>query len=89
MKSGQLIEYNMRNIFLENSYPICGGETIRRSFSEKNKIEHISGSTVWSFIVCFYRMPSWELKKYIKTELQITCIYLIQSFFKKQKEAWN
>ena len=46
MKSGQLIEYNMRNIFLENSYPICGGETIRRSFSEKNKIEHISGSTV-------------------------------------------
>ena len=26
MKFGQLIEYNMRNIFLEKSYTICGGE---------------------------------------------------------------
>ena len=37
----QLIEYNMRNIFLEKSYTICGGETIF-----KIKIEHISGSIV-------------------------------------------
>ena len=28
MKFGQLIEYNMRNIFPENSYKKCGGETI-------------------------------------------------------------
>ena len=27
MKFGQLIEYNMRNIFLEKSYTKCGGET--------------------------------------------------------------
>ena len=27
LKSGQLIEYNMRNIFLEKSYPKCGGKT--------------------------------------------------------------
>ena len=26
MKFGQLIEYNMRNIFLEKSYTKCGGE---------------------------------------------------------------
>ena len=26
MKFGQLIENNMRNIFLENSYTKCGGE---------------------------------------------------------------
>ena len=25
MKFGQLIKYNMRNIFLENSYTKCGG----------------------------------------------------------------
>ena len=35
MKFGQLIEYNMRNIFLEKSYTKCGGETIPRSFSKK------------------------------------------------------
>ena len=30
MKIGQLIEYNMRNIFLQKSYETCGGETIPR-----------------------------------------------------------
>ena len=30
MKFGQLIEYYMRNIFLEKSYTKCGGETISR-----------------------------------------------------------
>ena len=38
MKFGQLIEYNMRNIFLEKSYTKCGGETSTRPFSEKLKL---------------------------------------------------
>ena len=38
MKFGQLIEYNMRNIFLEKSYIECGEETIPRPFSEKLKL---------------------------------------------------
>ena len=46
MKYGQLIEYNMRNIFLEKSYTKCGGETSPRPLSDKIKIEHISGSIV-------------------------------------------
>ena len=32
MKFVQLIEYNLRNIFLKESYTICGGETILRHF---------------------------------------------------------
>ena len=35
---GQLIEYHMRNIFLEKSYTKCGGETIPRHFSRKSKL---------------------------------------------------
>ena len=35
---GQLIEYYIRNISLENSYTKCGGETIPRHFSEKSKL---------------------------------------------------
>ena len=35
MKVGQLIEYNMRNIFLKEPYTKYGGETSHRSFSEK------------------------------------------------------
>ena len=38
MKSGQLIEHNMRNISFEKSYTICGGETIPRLFSIKSQL---------------------------------------------------
>ena len=38
MKFGQLIEYNMRNIFVEKSYIKCAGETIPRPLSKKSKL---------------------------------------------------
>ena len=38
MTLGQLIAYNIRNIFLEKSYTKCGGQTIPRPFSKKSKL---------------------------------------------------
>ena len=38
MKFGQLIECNMGNIFLEESYSKCGREDSPRPFSEKLKL---------------------------------------------------
>ena len=38
IKFGQLIEDNMKNIFLEKSYAKCGGETIPSPFSKKSKL---------------------------------------------------
>ena len=38
MKFGQLMECNMRNIFIEKSYTKFGGETIVRPFSKKLKL---------------------------------------------------
>ena len=38
MKLGQLIECNVRNIFLEKSYPKRGVETSLKPFSEKLKL---------------------------------------------------
>ena len=38
MKFGQLIECNLRNIFVEKSYRKGGGETCPRPFSEKLKL---------------------------------------------------
>ena len=35
MKSGQLIEYNIRNIFLGKSYSKCGGESSPRPLNKK------------------------------------------------------
>ena len=37
MKFGQLIDYNMRKIFLKKLYTKCGGKTIPRPFPEKLK----------------------------------------------------
>ena len=33
-----VIEYNMKNTFVEKSYTKCGGETIPRPFSKKSKL---------------------------------------------------
>ena len=38
MKFGQLIDYNMRNIFVEKSYTKCGEETIPRPLFKKSKL---------------------------------------------------
>ena len=35
MELGQLIEYSLRNMFLEKLYTKCGGETIPRPISKK------------------------------------------------------
>ena len=38
MKFGQLIEHNMKNIFLKKSYAKCGTETTPSPFSKKSKL---------------------------------------------------
>ena len=38
MKFSQLIEYNMRKLFVEKSYTKCAGETIPRPLSKKSKL---------------------------------------------------
>ena len=37
MKFGQLIEYNVRNIFVEKSYTKCGGEKLFSDSFLKNE----------------------------------------------------
>ena len=61
MKFGPLIEYSMRNVFLEKSYTKWDGEARPRPFV-KYKFDHIFGSTVrnvikFVFIVCPSRGP--------------------------------
>ena len=38
MKVGQLIEFNIRNIFVEKSYTKSAGQTIPRPLSKKSKL---------------------------------------------------
>ena len=79
MKFGQLIEYNMRNIFLEKSYTKWGGKTILGRFSRISKVSiylWINSLKFYTAAVCFYYMASWGLSKHIKTKLRITCFYI-------------
>ena len=56
MKFSQLIEYSMRNIFLEKLYTKCGGETILKPISKKIKLsislDKLSKILMFVFIVC-------------------------------------
>ena len=55
MKFDQLIKYEMKNIFLENSYAKCGGETSTRFFYKKSNFS-ISMNSLKCDKVCFYYM---------------------------------
>ena len=57
MKFCQLIEYNMRNIFLEKLYTKCGRRTILKPFSKKSKTEHL-----WINILKFSIIFLWFVK---------------------------
>ena len=56
MKFGQLIEYNMRNIFIEKSFTKCGGETIPRP-----QTKLIMSLDLKFYTVCFYCMLGLRL----------------------------
>ena len=79
-KFSQLIEYNMKNIFLEISYTKWGGETINRPLSEWSKLSislaHNFNSLKF-YTISFYHMSSWRLSQYIENKLQTTCFCVI------------
>ena len=47
MKFDQIIKYNRRNIFIEESYTKYGGKASPRAFHKKINSEYIFGSIVW------------------------------------------
>ena len=51
MKFGQLIEYNMRNIFIEKSYTKCGGETVVIKFHSLVAFNPGQGYDVINFVI--------------------------------------
>ena len=64
MKFGQLIECNMRNIFLEKSYTKCGGETSPRPFSEKLKLSislDQQSKVLYSLLLLYTKLRAIEI----------------------------
>ena len=65
MKLGQLIDYNMRNIFLQKSYTKCGAEISPRLFSGK-----------WKLSLSLYAKPTYEGYEGYQNILKLACIPL-------------
>ena len=62
MKFGQLIEYNMRNIFLKKLYTKCGGETIPRPFSKKSKLSlSLDHTILYSLLLLYTKLRTIEI----------------------------
>ena len=80
---GQLIECNMRNIFLEKSSKNVMEKLVPETFLKNQNWTYLWINSLKCYTVCFYCMASWGLWKYIEIKLQTTCFHLILSFFKK------
>ena len=76
MRFGQLIEYNMRNIFFDRSYRKCARETIPRSLS-KNQIQ----AYFWiNSVKLFLLYDNLFKKSKTKTKSGLELVYLPHFF---------
>ena len=76
-KFGELINYSMRNIFLEKLSTKCPGETIPDPFLKTQNWTYLWIDNLKFCTICFYCLPKWELSNYIETKLLTTYFYLI------------
>ena len=65
---GQLMECNMRNIFLGYSYTKRGGETVPSTFLKNQNWACLWISSLKFYTVYFHFMPRWGPSKYIETK---------------------
>ena len=89
VKYGQLIEYNMKRIFLENQTQNIVEKLVPNPFLKNQNWAYLWINSLKFYRVNLYWVPSWGLSKYYETKLQTTYFYFFESFFKKQKEVWG
>ena len=88
MKFGQLIEYNIRDVFLEKPYTKSGGKTIPRSFSKKSKWACLWINSLKFYTLWFCCILSWGLSKDIETKLQTKLAFTsYKSVLKNKKRS--
>ena len=91
MKFGQLIEYNMRNIFLEKLYSKCGGETIARLVSKRSKlsISLDQQSKVLHSLFLFYACQAEDYLNILKLSCRGFTFTSYKAFSKNKKRSWT
>ena len=71
---GQVIEYNIRNIFLKTYTQNAVGKQFPDPFLKDQNLSYLWISGLKFYTVC---LPSFGLSKYIETKLQTTSFHLI------------
>ena len=92
MKIGQLIEYNIRNIFIEKLYTKYGGEASPRPFHKNQNWTYLWTNSLKCYKVCFYCMfKSKVYQNIFKLKCRTLVFILYKAFFflKKKKMIWN
>ena len=87
MKFGQLIEYSMRNIFLEKSYTKCGRETIPSPFLKNQHWAYLWINVLKFYIFCFNCLPSWGYRRWLKLSCRLFAFTSYKAFLKIKKSS--
>ena len=83
----QLIECNMRNIFVEKSYPKCCGETVPRTFLKNQIWAYFWINRLKFYVVCFYW---WQVEGYrniLKLSWRPLAFTSYKAFLKNRKRS--
>ena len=90
MKFVQLIEYNMKKLFLEKLNTKCGREASPWPFYKKSKLRiSLDQQSEMLYSLFFFEWPSGGVPKYIKTKVLTICFDHIESFLKYEKRSWT
>ena len=82
MKIGQLIEYNIRNIFIEKLYTKYGGEASPRPFHKNQNWTYLWTNSLKCYKVCFYCMFKSKIYQNIfKRKCQTLAFILYKASF--------
>ena len=77
MKFGQLIEHNMRKIFLKQLFTNCGVKTSNRTFFKKSKLSiSLDQYSEVLYSLFFFAYPIGGQQKYIEIMVLTTCFSL-------------
>ena len=88
MRFGQLIKYNTRNVFLEESFKICDRETIPWPFSKKSKLSislDRQSEVFYSLILLYVQIESYQ--NILNIRCRPIAFTSYQPFFKNRKKS--
>ena len=80
------VKATWETFFLKNHTQNAVDKLVPDHFLKNWNWAYLRINSLTFYTVCFYCMPYWGLSQYIEIKLQTPCLYLILSFFKKNRK---